>query len=112
MQSQLYISGKLNANPEFFTTPKGKPWARILLETELNRPEGRGGFQTEIVILPVKCFAREAAAVKDLRPGEEVSIGCHLSATKFETDSGELKRGVQLVADSVLKRLGANAEGR
>src|SRR5690348_9701481 len=101
MTSQLYLSGKLQSNPEIATTRKGKPWVKILLETELIRADGRDGLQTETVVLPVHCFSGEAAAVKNLAAGATVTLGAHLYGTKFQADGGPVKHGVQIVADQI-----------
>ena len=66
MHSQIYLSGKLAANPEVFATKKNKPWIKLLLETLLVRETSPGQFQSESVILPVSFFSREAEAVRAL----------------------------------------------
>jgi hypothetical protein len=38
--------------------------------------------------------------VKDLRPGDSLTISCRLTGTKFETAEG-MKYGVQLTAEEV-----------
>jgi single-stranded DNA-binding protein len=111
MQSQIYLHGRLSGNPEIGTTRKGAPWVRILLETKLVRADGRDGVQTETVLLPISCFSREAEAVKSLRSGDELTAGVHLYSTQFQLSSGELKRGIILVADAVLKRLAKKEAG-
>lgn len=100
MQSQLYIQGKVLSNPELGRTRKDRLWVKILLESELIRPDGRGGFQTEIVTLPVSFFSREAETVKGLKRGDHLTVGCHLYGTRYEGDTGT-KYGVQLIADAV-----------
>jgi single-stranded DNA-binding protein len=101
MTSQLYLTGRLFANPEIGRTKRDKVWVKVLLETELVRPDGRGGFQTENVVLPISFFSREAEAVKDLRRGDPLVVGTHLYGTEFQTPAGEIKRGVQIIADAV-----------
>jgi single-stranded DNA-binding protein len=99
MHSQLYLSGRLLTNPEVGTTKKGHPWVKLLLETELVKGDGRSGLSTETVIVPLSCFGRQAEAVKDLRAGDALSVGCHLYGTKFEGQDG-IKHGIQLVVDA------------
>jgi hypothetical protein len=71
------------------------------LETELVRSDGRSnGFQAETIILPVSFFSLEAEAVRDLKAGDPLIIGCHLYGTRFQTDAG-MKHGVLIVADAV-----------
>jgi single-stranded DNA-binding protein len=101
MHSQFYLTGRLADTPEPGTTKKGKLWIKLLLETELVRSDGRGGVQVEAVTLPVSFFSREAETVKNLQRGEELNLGCHLYGTKFETDGGTVKNGVQIIADAV-----------
>ena len=110
MTSQLYLSGRLAGNPEIGATKKGRLWVKLLLETELIRADGRaGGFQAESILLPVSFFSLEAEAVRDLKAGDSLVVGCHLYGTRFKNDAGT-KYGVQLIADTVLRRLAAREE--
>jgi single-stranded DNA-binding protein len=107
MHSQIYVAGRLISNPEIGLTKKGKPWVKLLIETELVRADGRSGaYQVEQIILPINCFSQEAEAVKDLCRGDPVVAGCHLYGTRFETQVGEVKHGVQLIADTVYRHQG------
>jgi hypothetical protein len=63
MTSQLYLTGRLAANPEAATTRKGKLWIKLLLETEFVREPKPGEFQTESVTIPISCFAYSAELV-------------------------------------------------
>src|SRR5262249_36842349 len=98
-------SGRLASSPELAQTKKGRLWVRLLLETEFVRPTGSGGFQSELVVLPISLFSYEAEAVKDARKGDYLSIGCHLYGTKFESENG-IKYGCQIVADQVFQEKG------
>jgi single-stranded DNA-binding protein len=102
MHSQLYLTGKTAASPEVGTTKSGKDWIRLLLEVRQVRETRPDEFQVESVILPISCFSREASAVKNLRPGDPVIIGVHLSGTHYRPPDGQPKYGVQLIADVVL----------
>jgi single-stranded DNA-binding protein len=103
MQSQLYLTGKLVAQPELLQTKNGKTLVRLLLETELVRPTVQGGFQAEAVILPVSFFSREAETVKDCHRGDSLAVGVHLYGTEFKAPNGVVKRGVQIIADQILQ---------
>ena len=104
MHSQLYLSGRLAANPEVFATKKNKLWVKLLLETQLVRETSAGQFQSENVTLPVSFFAREAEAVRELVRGDSLTVGAHLYGTRFESDSC-IKYGCQIVADQVFVSL-------
>jgi hypothetical protein len=99
MTSQLYLTGRLAANPEAATTRKGKLWIKLLLETEFVREPKPGEFQTESVTIPISCFAYSAEQVKNPVRGASITVGVHLSGTKFE-NGGVTKHGVQLVAEA------------
>ena len=101
MISQLYLTGRLNSEPEIAQTKKGRTYARILLETEQIR-SGPNGSQSETITLPVVLFSRQAEAIQSSRKGDTVTIRCHLNGTRFETLDGTVKHGVQLIADTVL----------
>jgi hypothetical protein len=105
MTSQIYLHGRLQGNPEIASTKKGAPWIRLLLETELHRPDGRSSVQTETVVLPISCFSREAEAARDLTADEPIVVGAHLYGTQFELTGGEIRRGVVIVADALLAPL-------
>jgi single-stranded DNA-binding protein len=100
--SQIYLSGRLAAAPEIGTTRAGKSLVRILLETSLVRETRPGELQSELVVLPMSCFAREAEVARNLVRGDPITVGAHLYGTRFETPSGEVKHGVQLTVDTIL----------
>jgi single-stranded DNA-binding protein len=98
----IYLTGRLAANPVFSETQKGKPMAKLLLEVELVREVTRGEFRAETHLLPVTLFSWVADQARALRNGSAVTIVTHLSGTKFTQPSGEVRHGVQLVADALL----------
>jgi single-stranded DNA-binding protein len=101
MTSTLYLHGKISGNHEIKRTKKDALWLKLFLEVELVRSDGRGGVKTESTVVPISCFSHEAEAVKDLRPGERLIVGCHLQGTEFTSPDGSTRRGVQLTADSI-----------
>ena len=74
---------------------------RMVVETVLVRESRPGEHQSEIVTLPVAFFARVAEAVKNLRTGDLLTIGAHLYGSEFRSPEGDIKRGVQIVADAI-----------
>jgi single-stranded DNA-binding protein len=98
MHSQIYLTGKLHADPELVQTKKGRLWVKILLQSELTRENRPGEFVTESVILPVSLFSTPAEQVKNLKRGDSLTIGAHLYGTRFDGQDGP-KYGVQLVGD-------------
>jgi single-stranded DNA-binding protein len=105
MVSQLYLTGRLNGEPEIAESRKGKPYARILLETEQIRPTPNGP-QSETITLPIILFSRQAEAIRAARKGDQITLGCHFNGTRYETpDGGVVKHGLQLIADSVLREM-------
>ena len=101
MTSQLYLSGRLVADPELGQTKKGYLQVKVLLQTELVRKDG-SGLQVENVILPINFFSREAEAVRGLVGGDEITIGAHLYGTKYQAPDGRVTHGCRVVADQVL----------
>jgi single-stranded DNA-binding protein len=102
MTSQLYLSGKLQGNPELLRTKKDRLMVKVLLETSLTRETRPGELQTESVTLPITLFSAPAEAAKDLRAGDTVVVGVHLYGTRFESDSG-IKYGCQIIADQIFQ---------
>jgi single-stranded DNA-binding protein len=111
MQSQLYLSGRLTADPEFSQTKKGNLIVKLLLETQFVRETTQGNFQSESVILPVSFFNHEAEAVKDCRKGDFLVVGCHLYGTQFKVSDGIVKHGAQITVDKVLQVAARQREG-
>jgi hypothetical protein len=102
LMGSIYISGRLVGNPVFSETAKGKPMAKLLLETELVREVNRGEFRAETHTLPIILFSWVADQARTLRIRNSVTIAAHLSGTQFTQPSGEVRHGVQLVADALL----------
>jgi single-stranded DNA-binding protein len=98
----IYLTGRLAADPVFTETQKGKPMAKLLLETELVREINRGEFRAETHLLPVTLFSWVADQARALRSGSAITIAAHLNGTKFTQPSGEVSHGVQLIADALL----------
>jgi len=101
MIAHLYLTGRLSAEPQIAQTKKGRPFARILLEAEQIRPSPNGA-QVETIMLPVVLFSHQAEAIRSSRKGDALTIAAHFNGTKFETEDGIVKHGVQLIADTVL----------
>ena len=110
MQSQIYLSGRLVAQPELLQTKNGELMVRVLLEIELVRPAAQGGFQAEGVVLPVSFLRREAEAVRECQRRDSLVVGAHLYGTEFKAPDGTVKRGVQIIADQVLQGATRNEE--
>jgi single-stranded DNA-binding protein len=96
--------------PELGKTKKGKLMVRILLETEFVRATTPGSYQSESVTLPVSFFSREAEEVRDARPGDHLVIGAHLYGTRYEAPDGNVKFGVQIIADAILQGITHQSE--
>jgi hypothetical protein len=101
MHHQLYLTGKLGGNPMPGQTSKGKLMVKVLLEAELVRETRPGEFTSEAVAPPVTFSSYPAEQVRDLKRGDQLTIGCHLQGTKFQPDQGAVKHGVQIIADAV-----------
>jgi len=103
VHSQIYLSGILASEPEVGTTRKGdKLLVKLLLETELVRQVRPNEFQAESMLVPLSCFAWPAEVARSLHRGDSVLVGAHLYGTEFKTDDGTIRRGISLVADSVV----------
>jgi hypothetical protein len=75
---------------------------KLLLETELVREVNRGEFRAETHTLPVLLFSWVADQARNLRSGSSVTIAARLNGTQFTLPSGEVRNGVQLIADALL----------
>jgi single-stranded DNA-binding protein len=102
LTGSIVIAGKLVADPVFSETAKGKSMARLLLETELVREVGRGEFRPETHLLPVVLFSWVADQARALRNGSAITVACRLNGTQYTPTSGEVKHGIQLIAEALL----------
>jgi single-stranded DNA-binding protein len=100
MTNSIYLSGRLVFKPELRKTKNDRDWCRILVEFSSTREVRPSEFVSETTIVPVDCFAQCAERVKGLKAGDQLTVGCHLYGTKFESDQGT-RHGVQLIADVV-----------
>jgi single-stranded DNA-binding protein len=101
MNDGIYLAGTLSGNPKLSETAKGKLMCRLLLSARIVREIKRGQFEDEEHLLPIVCFAWVAEQAKELVDGARVVVACHLSGSRFEAPSGEVRHGVQLIADGL-----------
>jgi single-stranded DNA-binding protein len=98
--SAIYLEGRIIGVPVVATTSKGGSLVKFLLEVESQR-QTRQGPVSEIQTLPIAAFGHVADAVAAVHQYDKIIIGVRLSGTEFKTSDGTIKRGVQLVAESV-----------
>jgi hypothetical protein len=55
----------------------------------------------ESTLLPIIAFGWVADSISELPAGMKIVIGCRLSGTEFRPAGGEIRRGVQIVAEIV-----------
>src|SRR6516225_523114 len=103
---QIFLQGRLKSKPEIKESRNGKTWVKALIEED-SRDDSR---QNEPNILPIVCFGHAANRVKDLQPGDSVTVVCRLSGTRFEAPSGEIRYGVQLIGEQILVPAGSRKE--
>jgi single-stranded DNA-binding protein len=102
MNSLVYLTGRLVGDPVFSETAKAKGMAKLLLEAELVREVNRGEFRAETHRLPILLFSWVADQARVLRSGSLVTIAARLNGTQFTLDTGEVRHGVQLIAEALL----------
>jgi single-stranded DNA-binding protein len=99
--AEVYLNGKIVGSISVSTTAKGTAMARGLIESELVRKIGRDEYRAETHQLPFVVFSWIADALRDLRPGTTVTLGCRLNGTRYEAPDGSVKHGCQLVVDQI-----------
>jgi single-stranded DNA-binding protein len=102
LTGSIVLSGRLASDPVFSETAKSKPMAKVLLEVELVREVNRGEFRPETHLLPVTIYSWLCDQAHALKNGSLVTIAAHLNGTQYTPPSGEVKHGVQLIADALL----------
>ena len=98
----IVLSGRLAGDPVFSETQKGKVMCKILLEAELAREFSKGELRLETCLLPITLFSWVADQGRALGNGSSVTVAVRLSGTQFEKSPGEIRYGVQLVAETLL----------
>jgi single-stranded DNA-binding protein len=98
----IYLTGRLAADPVFSENQKGKPIAKLLLEAELVREISRGELRSETHLLPITLFSWVADQTRTLRSGSSVTVAARFSGNQFEKSPGEIRYGIQLVAETLL----------
>jgi single-stranded DNA-binding protein len=101
MTSEIYVNGRLSRNPEVSVTAKGKPFAKLLIETDVVRQVRKGEYQSEQHLIPVTVYSWLVDQIKNLRGGDYLTVCTHASGTAFVTPNGETKYGCQLVATGI-----------
>jgi single-stranded DNA-binding protein len=94
--TQLYISGRVKHKPEVREARKARTLVKILVEENDNDRD------REPNVLPVTFFAHGANRAKELQQGDSITVACHLSGTRFETETGDVRYGVQLIGEQIL----------
>jgi single-stranded DNA-binding protein len=98
--STIHLVGRLVKAPAISTTQKGGSMVKILLETESVRQTKQGPI-SESQILPITAFGWAADSIAELSAGDKVMLSCRLQATEYRPPGGEIRRGVQIVAEIV-----------
>jgi single-stranded DNA-binding protein len=93
-----YIEGRISGKPQILQTRSGKPYAKILLEEEVARERQQQGTPNTLLI---SLFGRAPERAKDLQRGDRLTVACRMQGTRFETESGEIRYGVQLVGEQI-----------
>jgi single-stranded DNA-binding protein len=101
MTDKIYVDGRLARNPEISTTQKGKPVAKLLLETETVREVRRGEFKAEAHSIPITVYSWLVDDVRELRQGARLTVIAHINGTSFTPEGGSVRFGLQLIADQI-----------
>ena len=101
---QTFLQGRLKSKPELRETRNAKTLVKLLIE-ETDSERDR-----EPNVLPVTFFGHAANQAKDLQLGNSITVVCHLNGTRFETESGEVRYGVQLIGEKILVETASKKE--
>jgi single-stranded DNA-binding protein len=102
MSSEMYLSGRLFAEPEIGRTANNEPSVKILLSVELIRKKTFGLYEIDTTVLPVSCFGGPANQAQSLHQGDRLVVEGHLFGTAFRPPDGSVRRGIQFRADELI----------
>lgn len=96
------ITGNLTRDPELRFTPNGQAVATFGVAVNRKWKDARGEQQERTSFFDVKCWRELAENVTNsLAKGDRVIVTGRLEQRSWETDSGEKRSKVEIVADEV-----------
>lgn len=95
------IAGNLTRDPEMRFTPNGAGQATLGLAVSRRYQDRNGEWQEESGFYNVKCWGSLAENVQSLQKGTRVIVTGRLEWRQYETQQGEKRTVVDIVADEV-----------
>jgi single-strand DNA-binding protein len=98
----IFLLGTVRREPESLTSRTGKEYAKLELDVTTVRRQGNGVEEAVTEIVTVTVFGKLGEIVtRYVHRGDPIHITAHVSSSEFRTSSGETKRSVSILADSI-----------
>jgi len=109
--NRIVLTGRLTADPELRYTQTGRARTRFSIAVNRQYRDQGGNLQQETTFVPVVVWGAQAENCANyLQKGREVAVDGRLRIDTFETQDGERKKVVEIVAQRV-EFLGSRREG-
>jgi len=109
--NRVVLTGNLTADPELRYTQSGRARTRFSIAVDRRYHDREGNLQQETTFVPIVVWGAQAENCANyLQKGRQVAVDGRLRIDTFETQDGERKKVVEIVAQRV-EFLGSRREG-
>jgi len=109
--NRVVLTGRLTADPELRYTQTGRARTRFSIAVNRRYRDQEGNFQEETTFVPIVVWGAQAENCANyLQKGRQVAVDGRLRIDSFETQEGERRKVVEVVAQRV-EFLGGRREG-
>ena len=96
------VTGNVTKNPEIRNLNDGTSTTTFGIAVNRRTPDGSGGWNEVTSFFDVVCWRKQAENVaQSIRKGDRVIVTGRLDQRSWDTDSGEKRSRVEIVADEV-----------
>jgi len=108
--NRVVLTGRLTADPELRYTQTGRARTRFSIAVNRQYRDQDGNLQEETVFVPIVVWGPQAESCANyLHKGRQVAVDGRLRIDTFETQEGERRKVVEVIAQQV-EFLGARRE--
>ena len=98
--NKVFLAGRLTRDPELQHTSQGTPFTRFTIAVNRSYKDRSGNWQEETSFIDIVVWGDAAdRAVSRFNKGTEILVEGRLRQSSWETDSGEKRSKIEVVAD-------------
>lgn len=100
--NRVVLTGRLTADPELRYTQTGRARTRFSIAVNRRYRDQEGNFQEETTFVPIVVWGPQAESCANyLQKGRQVAVDGRLRIDTFETQEGERRKVIEVVAQRV-----------